>query len=1087
MSNDIAIIGLAGLFPGAKDIHAYWYNIINKVDNIKEAPDDWAVPYFDPNSQPREDPARIYTRKVGLLGELAEFNPLEFGIPPSSVEGDPSHFLALKMARDALKDAGYLDKSFNREKAGIILGRGSNPNRGDVGGIQHGVILDQTVDLIAQILPQLDKETLQSLRRELQKSLPSTEIEKAPTLVSNVASGRIANRLDLMGPNYLIDAACASASIAVQLGAEELLKERCDLILAGGVQASMPPVIYQLFCQLNALSRTQIRPFDRSASGTLLSEGVGFLVLKRLVDAQRDGDRIYAVVKGVGVSSDGKALGLLAPRLEGEILAIERAYQQTGIPRSTIDLIEAHGTGIPLGDETEIKSLTHVFGAREGKMPKIALGSVKSSIGHCIPASGVASLIKISLALYYKTLPPTLCDEVNPALEIEKTPFYINNEARPWIHTGASPRHAAINAFGFGGINTHVILEEYVPERSIPSATELPLYLTPAAVISDWPSELLVFSGDRIETLIASIELVQKYIQLSPEVKLADLAYTLSLKKPENRRLAIIAKDIADLQPKLELAISKLKESKPVKIQPRSGIYYADKEVEAGQIAFMFPTEGSQYANMLADVCTYFPQVREWFDFLNETFVRENPPSQLIFPPPTGMTEAESKWAADQLFAGDVATESLFAASLGMYELLRDLGIKCDILLGHSAGEHIAATASGISKVTSREQIMEHLRHLNQIYQNWEGKDKIPTGVLYSVGALDLAQVRETIESFPGSVYLVADNCPNQILLFAKPEVSEAVAERLKQAGGIAVPQPFDRAYHTPLFEEAGEALAEHYNLIEVNDKINVCLYSCATTEPYPTDPEAAKTLALRQWYMPVLFRQTIEKLYQNGVRTFIEVGAGSNLTSFVEIILKGRDFLAVASNNSKQSGLKQIQQMLARLFINSREVNLTKLFQHRQVQELDLETPATKPTKPTPVLNLLLPKMSLKEEFVAQIQEKLKSHLTSSTAQRSPSVAPVEPGDRSSTNLQQTPQLKEVNLENERSKERDNQKQQIQEFELQASNLNYATNPTSTDELLMSEVMSEETRLALLEGHFSLMQEFLENQEKVTNMMFSE
>jgi acyl transferase domain-containing protein len=245
-----------------------------------------------------------------------------------------------------------------------------------------------------------------------------------------------------------------------------------DLALVGGAHAWTPVPMLALFCQLGALSRRQeIRPFDKDADGTILGEGIGMVVLKRREDAERDGNRIYALVKGVGTASDGRGLGVLAPRLEGEVLALQRAYDRAGLSPRTIGLIEAHGTGTPVGDATEVKALTQVFGARRGGLPWSALGSVKSMVGHLMPASGAAGLIKTALALHHKVLPPTLhVDEPNPDLELEKTPFYINVETRPWIHGRHDvPRRAGINSFGFGGINAHAILEEYAGSNGVGS------------------------------------------------------------------------------------------------------------------------------------------------------------------------------------------------------------------------------------------------------------------------------------------------------------------------------------------------------------------------------------------------------------------------------------------------------------------------------------------------------------------------------------------------------------------------------------------------------------------------------------------
>lgn len=461
--DDIAIVGMSCLFPGAANIWAYWQNIINKVDAISEPPKEWnSELYFDPGSSAND---RIYCKKGGYLGDLACFDPFEFGIMPLALDGgEPDHFLALKIANEALIDAGYSKDSINPERTEIIIGRGTYINRGVTNVFQHGVVIEQTLQILKELHPAYTENELQGIKQRLKAKLPPFSAETVPSLVPNVLAGRITNRLNLMGVNYLIDAACASALIAVENGMRDLIAGKCDLALIGGVNASIPPPILMIFCQINALSRLQkIRPFDEAADGTMLGEGLGMVVLKRKSDAVRDGDRIYAILKGVGIASDGCALGPLAPRIEGQVLAMQRAYDFAGISPQSVELIEAHGTALPLGDITEIQSLHRVFGPRVGGRASCAVGTVKSMIGHLIPAAGIAGLIKTALALYNKVLPPTLnCGKPNPQMELAKTPFYINTETRAWIHGNREfPRRAGVDAFGFGGINAHAILEEY--------------------------------------------------------------------------------------------------------------------------------------------------------------------------------------------------------------------------------------------------------------------------------------------------------------------------------------------------------------------------------------------------------------------------------------------------------------------------------------------------------------------------------------------------------------------------------------------------------------------------------------------------
>ena len=464
LQQDVAVVGMAAIFSGAPNLRTYWENILAKVSAITDPPeeDGWTHAVYDPESREND---RVYCKRGGYLGDLARFSPLNYGVIPLSVDGgEPDHYLALRLSYEALADAGYDERPFDGRRAEVIIGRGTYINRGWATLFQHGLVVDQTVQILKQLHPEYQPAELQEIRQRLKASLPPFNAETAAGLVPNILTGRIANRLGLMGPNYIVDAACASSLIAVDHGMRDLLSRRCDLVLAGGVQASIPAHLLMIFCQLNALSRKSvIRPFDKDADGTLLGEGGGVIVLKRTEDAERDGDRIYARIKGIGTASDGRGTGVMTPRIEGEELAIRRAYETTGICPDSIGLIEAHGTGTPVGDLTEVEAMKRAFGPRSKEPRLCAMGSVKSMISHTIPAAGIAGLMKAVLAVYYNVLPPTLnCDEPNPKFGLEKTPLYINTETMPWIHGNQeTPRRAGVNAFGFGGINAHAIVEEY--------------------------------------------------------------------------------------------------------------------------------------------------------------------------------------------------------------------------------------------------------------------------------------------------------------------------------------------------------------------------------------------------------------------------------------------------------------------------------------------------------------------------------------------------------------------------------------------------------------------------------------------------
>jgi len=960
---DIAIVGMAGLFPKAANVIAYWTNILGKCDAVDEPLPDWnADRYYDPTASGREggflERAKIYTKRGGFLKDLSRFDAAAFGIMPVSVaSGEPDQFHALDLAKAALRDAGLAENGYRPESTGIILGHGIHPNRASINGVQHGVVVDQMLDVLAAVMPQLDKAHRQKLRALLKNELLPMDADSIPGLVPNMMTGRIANRLNLMGPNYIIDAACASSLIAVENAMQELQRGRADIMLAGGINTSTPPLVHMVFCELGALSRTsRVRPFDAGADGTLLGEGGGILVLKRLDEAVRDGNRIYAVLKSVGQSSDGRAKGLMAPRLEGELLAMRRAYQQAQLDPASVGLFEAHGTGIPLGDQTEIQALRQLLGERKGRVPSVALGSVKSMIGHCIPAAGIASLIKVSLALYHKILPPMLCDEVNPALGLEQTPLYLNTECRPWIHGGRTPRRAAVNAFGFGGINTHAILEE------APIQSEEPLS---AFLGQRWRSgsELLVFSQSDRPALLDQVAQLRERIRLEPSLDLRELATELWQRRGQGgQRLAVIAKDGRELDARLTAVLGKLADGARDHLHTREGVYFGAKPL-AGRVALLFPGENSQYPNMLRDLAVEFPQVRRWFDFLDGLYdeERETAPSQAIFPHPTGLTAEDRAWLQAELRGMELGSESVFAADQALFALLSAFGVRADAMLGHSTGENAALVASGTIKL-DRKGVAENIRRMNALYRRLESDGAIPDGRLLSVGALPLERVREVLAA-DSRLRLTMDNCSNQFILFGPAEAIATAHEALKQQGGFCSVLTLDRGYHTPSMAPMAEAFRQLFEDIEFA-ATPVTLYSCATAEPFPSEAAGIRDTAAAQYVSPVLFRQSIEHLYRDGVRLFVEVGPESHLTAFVRDILRNRPHVAVASDDRRRGSETQLRHLLGILFAQGLDLDLNPLYGGSLAPS----------GKPAPYLSTAIPVIRLPEPDVCQLRDWLGS-----------------------------------------------------------------------------------------------------------------
>lgn len=933
LAGDIAIIGMACLLPGAPDLDTYWLNIVSRVDAISDPPAEaWdADLFYDPDSTMND---RVYCKRGGYISPLTYFDPLANGVMPRAVEGgEPDQWLALQIARAALRDAGYGDEIPERERTAVILGKGTYLNRGNLAAVQHGRVIDQTLNILKTLQSAYGEAELETIRQALKKQLPPFNADTASGLIPNIIAGRIANRLNLMGPSYTVDGACASSLIALEIAVRNLLSEQCDMALVGGAHVVTPVPVLMLFCQLNALSRReQIRPFDKDADGTLLGEGIGIVVLKRLEDALRDGHRIYAVIKGVGVSSDGLGMSVMAPRLEGEILALQRAYDMAGVSPQSVGLMEAHGTGTPVGDVTEIKALSQIFGPLNGPYPWCALGSVKSMISHVMPAAGIAGLIKTSLALYHKILPPTLnVDQPNPELELEKTAFYLNTETRPWLHSNPdAPRRAGVNAFGFGGINAHVILEEApLPE--------------PAAVQNRhtrWESEVCILAAESRADLLTKIQQLQGFLQSQPDVQLKDVAYTLNVSLAgQSVRLAVVATNLEDLNYKLVQALEQLTDPQCRQIKDAQGIYFFEQPL-GGQVAFLFPGEGSQYVNMLADLCLHFPEIREQFELIDHVFAkhaRNYLPSDVIFPRPA-FSEAERKQAEAQIWQMEGAIEAVLTANQALFDLLGRLEIRPDILLGHSTGEYSAMVAAGMIDLSTEDRVGQFSQELNQIYRQAMCEDHIAQTTLLAVAA-PAETVIPLLEQLQGDIHIAMDNCPHQTVIVSPEDQTEALTTLLQEKGLIYQRLPFDRPYHTPLFKPYTERLRPFLaKWIATPPQIPV--YSCTTAAPFTQDVAQNLAISVNHWLQTVDFRRTIAGLYDAGIRIFIEVGTSGNLTSFTNDILRAQPHLAVPANLKSRSGISQLNHLIGLLATQAVLMKLDYLYQYRSPRKVSFDRP---------------------------------------------------------------------------------------------------------------------------------------------------
>ena len=463
MSEGVAIVGMSCRFAGAPDVPSFWRNVLSR-ERFFSAPQDPASARFvDPESNAFE---RVPTLRAGYLGDLWDYAPAH-GASDCPRGTDPAEILAMDLVASALHDAGIPDRPFARDRAIAVFGASRALNPANVGWMQLGIALDQTIDVVRQCFPGASPASVAALRESLRANVPDIDARAAQSLLPDSLSTRISARFDMRGGHFSIDAGSASALVALQSASDELLAGRSDIAVVGAVQQAMLPQLFMPLAHLGILSRLDAPlPFGAAADGMLPGEGGAVFVLKRAEEAEEDGDRVYAILRGFGVASEGRSANVRSgPDESTHLRALERAYSAAG-GRPEAGLIEAHACGMPLWDRAEAYALASLFGAREGGWPSIALGSVKGQIGHTGIAAAAAGVVKSALALHFRILPPSPdCGEPQPAIHLDETPFYLATEARPWAHHGLRPRRAGVSSITLGGLHAHAVLEEQGADR----------------------------------------------------------------------------------------------------------------------------------------------------------------------------------------------------------------------------------------------------------------------------------------------------------------------------------------------------------------------------------------------------------------------------------------------------------------------------------------------------------------------------------------------------------------------------------------------------------------------------------------------
>ncbi|MGN6695232.1 MAG: beta-ketoacyl synthase N-terminal-like domain-containing protein, partial [Aquihabitans sp.] len=888
---DIAIVGMDGFFPGAIGLDQYWAAIVAGTDAVTEVSDErWDVAkYYDADAFTKDAGRKTPSRWGGFLDAVG-FDPLAYGIPPASLAAiEPVQLLALEVASRALADAGYAEREFDRARASVVFGAESGNELAGAYGIRA-------------FLPQIFGD----VPAGLEDWLPSLTEDSFPGVLANVIAGRVANRLDLGGVNYTVDAACASSLAALDAACKELRAGTSDLVLCGGADLHNGLNDYLLFASVHALSPTgRCRTFDANADGIALGEGIACVVLKRRVDAERDGDRIYALVDAVAGSSDGRHLGLTAPRKEGQQRAVHRALQQSGRSLQNVGLVEAHGTGTVVGDRTEMATLTEVFEEAGVPVGNVVLGSVKSQIGHTKCAAGLAGLIKAAKAVHHGVLPPTAnLVEPNPYYDAETSPFRFIDAARPWAGTD---RIAGVSAFGFGGTNFHTVISAYDGDDA------------PSHGVEQWPAELFLFRAKDLATAAAAVKdlasVAAAIVATDPysqRHRLRDVAASVARAGSGPVQIGLVADSFADLVAKLDVAASGTADA-------RAGVFVAaaDLPAEPPTVAFLYPGQGSQRPGMSADLFVTFGGLGDLLD-------TASPWLDALFPPTAFGKQARAAQQA-AITATNVAQPTLGIASLAITRLLRSVGIEPAMAGGHSYGELAALAAAGsfddatlLALSAARgEAILEAVER--------SGGDP---GTMAAV-ELTSREVVQRIEEWP-DVVLANHNGPTQAVISGPTASVEAAAASLAAAGVRVKVLPVACAFHSPVIDVASDLLAERLASLDLAPP-SFPVWSNATAVPYPSDePRAVAELLAMQVTTGVRFVDQVESMYAAGARVFIEAGPGRVLTQQVGKILGDRPHAMVATDVAGEHGVRRLLLALAELATLGVPVSVEPLFAGR-------------------------------------------------------------------------------------------------------------------------------------------------------------
>ncbi len=815
--SDIAIIGLAGRFPGANNTDEFWNNLIQGKETISKFTNKELQ---ESGIQPSEYKNPRYVKAKGIVEDIDKFDTDFFGYPPKEVEKmDPQIRLLHECCWEALENAGQIPDS-KTETIGLYLGANENS---------------------------------EWLRRIVALSNNTSEYYDAILLNQrDYIATRISYKLDFKGPSFTLLSACSTSLVAVHLACQGIRSGNCNLALAGGVSLTYPQKSGYLYHDgFMASSDGHCRTFDARADGTVFGDGVGVVLLKSLDQALKDHDTVYAVIKGSAINNDGNGkVGFTAPSMEGQIRVIQDAQQEANIQANHIGYVEAHGTGTLLGDPVEFQALTKAF--HSAKQNNCYLGAVKTNVGHLNIAAGVSSLIKTALCLHHKTIPPTLhFNEPNPHIDLKNSPFKINTQLVKW-ETNGMPRRAGVSAFGFGGTNAHMVLEES-PEQKPEKTHQSPT--------------LLILSANTSSSVNMYAKKLARKFRRDLTFNLGNAAYTLASGRIDfPYRKTIICDNPQKAVTELE------KDWKPVKTNPNP------------KLVFMFPGQGSQSVNMGRKLYESESEFRKHVD--NCSLILEPHLNldirEIIYP-----TEEKMEEAADLLKQTRFAQPSVFIISYALTQLWISWGIRPDFVIGHSIGECAAACTAGVLSV---EESLLFLAKRSTLMQN------LPPGGMLAVSLSE----KDILPLLRKTVSIAALNSPGLTIISGPIQELDIIKKRLRKQG---VPSRYlltSHAFHSSMLEPIMDSFARICDAFQLKDP-QIPMMSTVTGDWIQSNEITRSNYWTHNIRQPVLFSPAIKKLLNDEDCVFLEAGPGTTLSNLVRMHSKearGKTILASLPNS---------------------------------------------------------------------------------------------------------------------------------------------------------------------------------------------